>query len=304
MAEAAGLALGGVAIASLFTTCIELMDYFELCKSYEYDYKMACLKLSLLKTRLDSCRLAIQSRGNSCQGSEEALGCQSTPEGDVIRQSLQGIADILNNAELLKDKYCLRARESRNKISLSKRQVLTASSNQDCEATILERVRGVRVTFIRRSTTWAIRDKQKFDVLIEDLGFFVSNLEAVSSSPRRPSSEMDGDNRTCANSSAPRAPLAPVMLQRQEGQSATREASTSSRSEKEAGHTWNVERVEVRAAVLYGSIGGAELPPAPAGQVTQYRVGVATDDARIAGGAITEKAADDFFNGVSRNRSN
>src|SRR5215470_1787679 len=54
MAEPVGLILSTVGLVSLFTTCIELIDYFELSKTYEYDYEMACLKLSLLKSRLDT----------------------------------------------------------------------------------------------------------------------------------------------------------------------------------------------------------------------------------------------------------
>ncbi|TAQ86909.1 hypothetical protein B7494_g4754 [Chlorociboria aeruginascens] len=305
MAEAAGLALSGVAIASLFTTCIELMEYFELCKSYEYDYKMACLKLSLLKSRLDFCRLTTQSRGNSCQRSEE-LWYQSTPANGVIRQSLQGIADILNNAELLKDKYCLRARQSRNRIALSKRQIPTPASHHDGEASILDRFRSVRVTFIRRSTTWAIRDKQKFDVLIDDLGFFVSNLEAVSSlssSTRRPSSEMDKANarqNTTLPSSPPASPGAPIMAKTQEGQQLATEVTTSSKSTIELGHEFIVERVADRAAVAHGSLGEATLPASPDGQGIRYRVVEATDDARVAGGAFSDKVADHFFNGPAR----
>jgi hypothetical protein len=92
MAEAAGLVLGTVALVSLFSSCVELIEYFELSKSYEYDYELACLKLSMLKSRLDACSQAPGRRNNIREDEEPQK--QWLRDKTVIYRSLRGIADI------------------------------------------------------------------------------------------------------------------------------------------------------------------------------------------------------------------
>jgi hypothetical protein len=326
MAEPAGLALGVVALASLFTTCIDLIDYFELSKSYEYDYEMACLKLSLLKSRLDAWGQTLQPGvGDSCQLDEE-LGCH---ESTVIRRSLQGIADILGSAELLKHKYYLSPRKSRNRMAVVIRRGHVPSVERKSQRQILSRIPSIPL--VRRSTTWAIRDKQKFDNLISDLEFFISNLEAVSSRVHAPcyvASDMSeettqpkaiGDSKDTsssgelANQSARRTnplPSAAVMAQNQDSQqpaialpnfSAT--GSSTSHLRTAEGYTWSVDKMEDRSGVFYGTVGGATLAPAPAGQTVVFRVGMTTDDARVMGGAMSAENFDTFFNGASSRRN-
>jgi hypothetical protein len=95
-------------LPSLFTTCIELIEYFELSRSREYDYEMACVKVSLLKSRLDTW-------GETLQGGGSQELRHYYPHGNmVICRNLQGIADIFGSAEGLKSKYLLILRKSRN----------------------------------------------------------------------------------------------------------------------------------------------------------------------------------------------
>ena len=47
MGERLGLALGTIALVSLFSPCVKLV---ELGKSYEYDYSLAYLKLSFAES--------------------------------------------------------------------------------------------------------------------------------------------------------------------------------------------------------------------------------------------------------------
>lgn len=311
MAEAVGLTLGGVALASLFSTCIELLDYFELSKTYEYDYGVACLKLSLLQSRLDSW-------GQTRQ--------QWLVENMVIRRSLQGIAGILGNVELLKDKYCLLPRESRNKIALLVHNGQTPSFQPKARRQVLRYIRGIRITFVRRSTTWAIRDKQKFDILIDDLEFFISNLEAISSqsqSARRFSSvshsEMDGPSNqdttniaACssgdlANYATCKADtlLPPARMNQSDGQWPATEVRPlpNSQTHSQEGYTWSVEEMQDRSGAFFGTTSGAQLAPAPAGQIVTFRVGIAKDDSRVMGGAMGAENFNAFFNGVARETS-
>jgi len=327
MAEPAGLALGIVALASLFTTCVELVDYFQLSKSYEYDYTTACLKLSLLKSRLHTWGHALQQGADSCQLDEE-LGHQRSLEGTLIRASLHGIADIIGSAESLKDKYGLSSRKSA--VVHSGRIDPPISRKSQCFG--LSRI---RMSSVRRTTTWVIRDKQKFDNLINDLEFFISNLEVIwpceYTSPslasgmieeaNKPKSAADSRNTTNSQASSsaglsnqrirrmnPLPSMSPaMMLERQRSQHQAMKTPTvaakspyTSRSVTEQGYKWLVDKMEDRSGAFFGTVGGATLAPAPVGQVVAFRIGLTTDDARVMGGAMSSDSFDAFFNSAAR----
>ena len=309
-----GLVLSTVALVTLFNTCIDLIDYFELTKSYEYDYEMACLKLSLLKCRLDTWGHTLQSgvSGNCQQGQE--LAHQWPLECTVIQRSLQGITQIFGSAELLKDKYCLLPHKWRNKVAILVRSSNAPSTQPKHRRQILGGIRGL--SFVRRSTTWAIRDKQKFDNLISDLDFFISNLEAVSLRFHSQTMEQSKSGDTInprasysgelANKSARRTNALPsqaMMTQKRDSQQPTVNGSPTSYSCTQEGYTWSVDRMEDRSCVFYGTVGGAMLAPAPDGQVVEFRVGVTTGDARVMGGAMSADNFDRFFNGAIQEAS-
>ena len=193
MAEAAvGLAFGTIALASLFSTCIDLLEFFELKKGYEDDYDLNCLKLSLLKSRLDSWGrdLRIIEVGHEAS----PLRDRWAQEQETVMRSLLGIKNLLGNADLLRDKYELLPNRPPAFMSLLTVRTKPRPSSDPKTETPASRKLGPRQrSFLRLSTTWAIRDKQKFDGLLSDLEFFISNLEhvigrlAMSKQPRRDS---------------------------------------------------------------------------------------------------------------------
>ncbi|KAL9089944.1 MAG: hypothetical protein Q9165_005473 [Trypethelium subeluteriae] len=310
MAEPVGLALGAVALASLFSTCVELMEYFELSKSYKYDYELACLKLSLLKARLDTWGQTVDVNNRSQEDTD--LREQWSSEQDVVRKSLQGIAGIFGDAEQLKSKYTVLPRRWKIKASLYR-----SGSSRAIQDKPRRRLLGYgcNISLVRRSTSWAIRDKGKFDILINDLDFFISNLEAVSfrlhttsiispemSSKGSESQAAGGANRGAHRTSS-RASR-PIMVERKDSHqsmaevcSETSDSQSKSSSRAEEGYTWYVGRMEDRSAVFYGNVDGAKLEPAPQGQVVSYRVEVTKDNARVMGGAMSSTDFNSFFNG-------
>ena len=175
MAEATGLVIGAVALASLFTTCIELFEYFELGKNYAYDHQLAITKLTLLKARLAGWGLSLNVK---TPGHEDAGLRKSWPnEGDVVGRSLFGIKNIFEDASLLVDKYKLTPRRTR-----TFKSVPLKGSDTLLPFTTDPRVRTATSSnwlHFRKRTKWAIHDKQKFDRFIDDLTFLIENLEKV-----------------------------------------------------------------------------------------------------------------------------
>jgi hypothetical protein len=111
MADVSGLVIGTIGLASLFTTCIELLDCFELGGNYAYDYQLACTEMCLLKARLSGWGASLNL---GALGHEHlALRRHWTEEQDVVGRSLFGIKEIFENASLLAEKCKLTPRRSR-----------------------------------------------------------------------------------------------------------------------------------------------------------------------------------------------
>ena len=102
MAEVAGLALSGVALVSLFSSCIEFLDYLDQSKNCARDVQVTLTKLGLLKQRLHAWGESI-----SIQSLEDDIGSQyrAAEEHSLIAQSLVGIRNILTATSTLYDKY-------------------------------------------------------------------------------------------------------------------------------------------------------------------------------------------------------
>jgi hypothetical protein len=170
-AEAAGLAVGVIALASLFTTCAELLEYFELGKNHRYDYDLACTKVNLLHKRL-----SIWGRSTHIQDPDNGHPVlQHSVERDTISKSLHALKAILADTDGLRRKYAL------NPVT----RATLDTSHQDQSRRFLH-----WSLQVRRRTAWSIRDKAKFDRFIEDISFFIENLERVTDK----SSEMAHQN--------------------------------------------------------------------------------------------------------------
>jgi hypothetical protein len=311
MAEPVGLALGTIALASLFSTCIELVEYFELGRSFAYDYQLACLKLSLLKSRLDYWGEILKVRDAGHE--KEELRVHWLEEQEVITRSLLGIKEIFGNAELLADKYKLLPRQSR---SLA-RSFLAGSEHETCAHTAHPHTRKNRRFFIiRRTTTWAIRDKQKFDGLLLDLDFFISSLETViarismSENQQRISkkpapvvqqSSSDSRNRTTTVEKSSRTKV--VTREREvhddeakRTQSEPRSSSQKSRfSAPTDTHEFHFRSIEDKARAAFGAFGGASAPDMQTVQKMMYTVEVVKDDAKVKAGTFTIASEEAFF---------
>ena len=173
MAEVPGLIIGAVALASLFSTCIDLFDRFELGRNFIADYQLASTKLSLLKTRLWHWgrALNIEVPGSECSSLREHW----YEEKDIVGRSLLGIERLLSDVSLLEEKYKMSPKPvSRLRYcAVQSRSSLSRSSSDSTTAPLSA------ATFFRKRTTWAVHDKGKFDALIQDLSFFIENLENV-----------------------------------------------------------------------------------------------------------------------------
>ena len=311
MAEAVGLAFGTIALASLFSTCIEVIEYFDLGKSQEYDYDLACLKLSLLKSRLDTWgrSLCIHDAGHEV----EELRHNWSQEKHVIMRSLSGINDIFGNADLLKDKYRLTPRKPNVITTLLGIRKQSNNLSQSRKSSTPPEILPVQPhSYLRRLTKWAIRDKEKFDCLLSDLEFLISNLEHVvtrlimSDKSRDISAKPEGDdNIRKAASKAERDEAARVkreldtifedstkLTQKMREQSVDNSQHTGKSSSK-GGRSFEIKKISDQALGLHGVHGSTRVDPNPEGHHDWFTLGEIKDQGTGIQGYISEQSTRD-----------
>ena len=177
--EPAGLAIGAIALASLFTECIECLDLIELARSSEKGLKTQVCKLSIIKRQFmvwgESIGLLSPDEGrdnvlDQVQGRRE------------IEDVLQRISILLQDAEKLKTKYGVEVDGTDDKhsdcIEVSKSRREFFKQNPLVEF-ISRLVAHQRKSTILTRTRWAIRDSKKFEGLIKDLDWFVTKLLTI-----------------------------------------------------------------------------------------------------------------------------
>lgn len=193
MAEAAGLALGGIALASLVTTCVEFIEYFENGRHYVRDISLAVMKVKLMRCRLDQLGdIDSMSSMAASQGSLD-IDRQAGREGSshpchALPGGLLGINEVLRRTGQLCRKY------NRGR----RRQVRTSGYDGSLRTLIGHRLAGSRcqlapgdrkdpcasssspwVLTVAKSISWAFLDKKRFNDLISDFDFILSNLEKI-----------------------------------------------------------------------------------------------------------------------------
>lgn len=197
--EVSGFVFSALAVASLFKTCIELFDYFELGKSHVYDHQLAGTKMCLLKARLSAWGVSVNvGLPIPTPGSSHHISYQHwTEEQDVIARGLSGIKDLFEDAASLSEKYRLLPQRTRRV-----KAILSSPHRSEDSLLHSSRTSSIGWTFLRKRTVWAIHDKSKFDAFIADLSFLINNLEKITehiemaSSSKQPASTDEPGERS------------------------------------------------------------------------------------------------------------
>lgn len=179
MAEVAGLALSGIALAGLFSTCVEFAEYLEQGKNWVTDLERSLTKMTLMVNRLAQWGVAMSI--NSPGGEAKMLRDRWPIEGAVIVDSLLNIRNILDTTIKMCKKYSYYT-ESGDCPSWLKKTNEHASqiyypTSPPCGS--LAKRRHSNYQSFRRKAAWVIQDKKKFDGLIADFDFFLKNLEKM-----------------------------------------------------------------------------------------------------------------------------
>ncbi|KUI66192.1 Heterokaryon incompatibility protein s [Cytospora mali] len=182
MAEATGLVLSGIALASLVTTCVEFVEYFEDGRACMRDVNLAVTKVNLMKARLcqlgdlENTAIPPSLLDASAAPDDWQHVAKSLPEG------ASGIKEIIQRATKLCKKYC---RDGMPETSRARKCTIAAQSSshqldgRDSSGESPPAGRRAIYKTMKRSVSWALHDKKKFNGLIADFDFILSNLEKI-----------------------------------------------------------------------------------------------------------------------------
>jgi Prion-inhibition and propagation len=179
--EPVSLTIGAIALASLFSTCIEFFEYFKAGKALEDDVDILLVKLDLEKTRLliwgNAVGVMKTEKENRAAGLEDPVRVTS------LTKCLEKIKTLLSNTEKLENTYGLR-KSSDAELRLGNDTGIVSSNSMNIfkpsYRRFWARFAGQRgKPSLVSQTKWAIHDKPKFELLVNHLKDFVDGLNEV-----------------------------------------------------------------------------------------------------------------------------
>ncbi|KAM0326738.1 hypothetical protein ACHAQA_006611 [Verticillium albo-atrum] len=218
MAETAGLVLSGIAITTLFTSCVEVLEYFENGRNWICDLGLAQAKVNLMKIRLSQLEDSLLEIADGYATDESKAGyfgpevwdwrsgsCDSSGddwEVSVISRGLSGIGEVLQRTSKLCRRYSYpdssireAAKHGHTWHTHSNPQDTAPVPQPTCRLNHINRRQSEGTSrqvqarqnrarpsgwqLLSKKMSWAVQDKKRFDTLISDFDFLLSNLEKV-----------------------------------------------------------------------------------------------------------------------------
>jgi len=175
MAEAADLTLSAVALASLFSTCIECFGYYQSAVKAKEEIKSALVALDLEKTRL----LIWGDQVGICKTPAQGRTKHLDRYADSVKNTLEQLEQLLKNAEGLRDRYGRqRIRSRRSQDSLQIQDDLS----QGFKSPFVSQWDTVRKRYLPNSSRfmdspkWAIQGREEFQALLAAVRGLIQGL--------------------------------------------------------------------------------------------------------------------------------
>ncbi|CZR70298.1 uncharacterized protein PAC_20200 [Phialocephala subalpina] len=173
--EAVGLAVGVASLAGLFSTCVECFNYIDLGRNYECDSEILFAKFHIQRVRLCLWGQLVGLAGGIEEENLKILAQQELG----LTLCLRGIQTILTNSKDLIEKYGLVGMDEGEEIENPQLSTVNrvGKLRSSLSAMLPKQVDGGPGVLERAK--WALRDKDKFITLVEDLKDFVDGLHGV-----------------------------------------------------------------------------------------------------------------------------
>ncbi|KAL8754830.1 MAG: hypothetical protein Q9199_004073, partial [Rusavskia elegans] len=186
--EPVSLSIGAVGLISLLTTCVECFEYIDAAKTCGRDLELLTTKFSIEKARLLIWGESVGISSTNATGSNKV---ESPHFRSIVEKILSCIRMLFEDKNALTVRYGLKPMS--NDASSPSLALVGPSASGDSLGLPLR----LKASYIRfkarieqnhkqttttKKTRWAIRDRQKFMSLVEDIHQFINGLEAITDS--------------------------------------------------------------------------------------------------------------------------
>ncbi|OAK94517.1 hypothetical protein IQ06DRAFT_298529 [Phaeosphaeriaceae sp. SRC1lsM3a] len=175
--EAAGLAVGVVALAGLFNNAVGCFEYVQLGHNFGTNFQTSLLKL-------DNARLRLSRWGQAVGLSGDLEGAQSLQEATVRKEDIDNaerilgqLLDLFVEAERLSAKYKASVKPDNSALTILDVQ----ADMDDLGRSLHDKMRNLGIkrqnnTLLRQKVKWALYEEKHFKRLIEDIVDLVGAL--------------------------------------------------------------------------------------------------------------------------------
>jgi hypothetical protein len=175
--EPAGLAVGIVALAGLFNNAVDCFEYVQLGSAFGTDFQVSLLKLDILRLRLSRWGKSVGLDGDLSNA--HAIKLAAGPPEDIEKAGnvLGQIMDLFAKMESKSKKYQSRMGETDGDLT-----VLDVATNLEVSGQSLhEKMRAMSIkrqnsTPLRPKVQWALYERKRFRVLLEDVTDLINGL--------------------------------------------------------------------------------------------------------------------------------
>ena len=187
--EPISLSISVVALATLFSTCLECFKYFQTAKSFINDHELLLLKLDCQKERLLTWGDIVGISKTIAEGRDPEL---DSPKSKLIMRCLTSIASLLSDTEKLQKEYGVEGTTASfatdnypdyitsNRMDQFRKSYLRLAPSQSRQ----------KQPNILSKTKWAIHHKSKFETLISHIKEIVTNLHDILPVPAQSQEKM------------------------------------------------------------------------------------------------------------------
>lgn len=179
--EPISLSISAIALASLFSECIQCFEYFQAGQSLEDDFQILLTKLDFEKERLLIWGSAVGILKAQHEGRIPLL--EEPSRANVIESGLECISRLLTRASELQDQYGVVSTTATDVRAIEDKDRLTSNSMSTFKASYKRfwaRFAGTHgQAGLRQRTKWAIHDKSRFEGLVIHLRDFIDDLNEM-----------------------------------------------------------------------------------------------------------------------------
>lgn len=186
--EPVSLSIGAVGLISLLTTCVECFEYIDAAKACGRDLELLTTKFSIEKARLLIWGESVGISSTNATGSNKVESPHFRP---IVEKILNCIRMLFEDTNALTVRYGLKPM-SNDASSPSLALARPSASGETLGLPLRLKASYIRFksrieqnhkqTTTSKKTKWAIRDRQKFMSLVEDIHQFINGLEAITDS--------------------------------------------------------------------------------------------------------------------------